>query len=101
MGRGLFGSGRKRVNPLNPNIIRVGYGFSIIGFGSNRVDPNTTRPDPFARSRGGPDMSIGAPEVGAETMMLEGPTGSNPSSSRRRRRYPSRKVVASKDRHSL
>src|SRR3954466_14234995 len=29
----------------------------------------------------GTDMSMGAPEVDAETMMLEGPTGSNPSSS--------------------
>src|SRR4051812_27705360 len=49
----------------------------------------------------GTDMSMGAPEDGAKTMMLEGPTGSNPSSSKRRRRYPSRKVVALKNCHSL
>ena len=45
-------------------------------------------------------MSIGAPKVGVETMMVAGPTGSNPSSSKRRRRHPSRKIVASKNRNS-
>src|SRR3954463_15965463 len=53
-GQRLFRSGHKRINPLNPIIIRVGYGFSIIGFGSNRVDPNPIRPDLFVRSTLGP-----------------------------------------------
>src|SRR3954463_13971512 len=40
---------------------------------------------------GGTDTPMGTPEVGAEAIMLEGPPGSNPSSSRRRRKYHSRR----------
>ena len=44
---------------------------------------------------------MGIPEVGAAAGMIEGPIGSTPSSSRRRRKYPSRKVTASKDHRSV
>src|SRR3954466_7147333 len=47
----------------------------------------------------GGDARMGTPEAGVGARMIEGPIGSNPSSSRRGRKYPPRKVTASKDHH--